>query len=372
MNDGSKGAAAPKPYELPLDRRLNRVQRIYVRNDAIKEAWGVLNHSHDYSLRLRETEACYIIGNSRCGKSETVKRFIHERTGKHVIEDQFIQIIEGKDKHGKETKIFYADMTNGATPLVATQEIVGEIFGDLKAGRLKEAQAAPRLAKWFKDEGVKMFIIDEAQQLFNGQGPDGPLKLAKWLLALENSRSFAICLVGAPELQLLLKHMNAANERKGAIGRLAPFDFKTAEDKRGFRKFVELFAVDLPFLSSCILDENGHCNDSMLFALFYATRGRPGALAKLSEHATIKAFEDPKTKGSPVALELEHYAAAFDLLLKYDHRMNKKNPFRVKDTKSLPAIDLSLFDEEQRAFRLRAEAKKRSGKSPGIYIYGDV
>jgi len=370
MTEAGKGAAALKPYELPLDRRLNRVQRIYIRHDAILEAWDVLNHSHDHSLRLRETEACYIIGNSRCGKSETVKRFIHERTGKHVIENEFIQIIEGKDKHGKETKIFYADMTNGATPLVATQTIVDEIFGDLKAGRLKEAQAAPRLAKWFKSDGIKMFIIDEAQQLFNGQGPDAPLKLAKWLLALENSRSFAICLVGAPELQLLLKHMPAANERKGAIGRLAPFDFKTEEDKRGFRKFVEKFARDLPFRSSCILDENGHCGDHMLFVLFYATRGRPGALAKLSEHATIKAFEDPKSNGSPLTLELEHYAAAFDLLLKHDHRMNKKNPFRIKDVKNLPAIELSLFEEEQKAFQVKAEEKKRRGKSPGSQLYG--
>jgi hypothetical protein len=294
-----KNAKKVKPHELPVDLRLEHIQRIFVKHDGIAHARKVLERTFKYGLRLREAQTGYIIGHSRCGKSETVKRFIETKTGKRVQEKVFFQLIEGNG-----IKIAYADLTNGATPLVASQMLLDELFKDIKTKKLKEGQAAGRIVEQFLLHDVDMFIIDEAQQVFRGkvQGAEDKLaKLANWLLTLENSRSVRILLVGAPELERLFHLVDPTNERKGAIAYLKPFAFQTADDKVEFASFVEAFVADLPFASTCLTNK-GRCDDEMLHYLFYATRGRAGGFSKLIEAATIEAFEDARTKGCPEKL----------------------------------------------------------------------
>ena len=186
-------------------------------------------------------------------------------------------------------------------------------------------------------------------------------KFANWLLALENSRSVRLLFVGAPELQRLFHIIDASDERKGGTASLKPFAFKKDEDKVAFASFVETFVADLPFVSTC-LTKKGRCDDDMLHYLFYATRGRAGALSKLIEWATIEAFEDVSTKGCPDTLELRHLQDAFDYLLINDDCMLGVNPFRVASTQDLQTIPYNL-EEEEKEFARQELAKKKQPKN---------
>ena len=357
---------------LPLDKRKEHIARIYIRHDDITQAWTALEYCYDSSIRLRESSTGYIVGHSRCGKSETIKRFIDEKTGvdikrrgdSGVIPD--IQLCEGKG-----IRIVYADLTNGMTPRVASHAILKDVFADLKNAAAGEAEAGRSLVKHFGKHHIKMFVVDEAQQMFNGHGSGAPEKLGKWLLPLENAAAFSTVLVGAPELEMLHKTVEAANLRKGAFGKLLPFEFRTPMQKAEFRRFLRQFAAQLPFSSTCLFDENKKFVDEFLTPMYYATRGRRGEVAKLFEQATYFAFKDEKTGGCPERLTVEHIAAAFDMSLLNDHRMKNVNPFRAK-REDIPTIDMCLDDErksetaalleEARQQRLRRRRSNKNGR----------
>ena len=83
----------------------------------------------------------------------------------------------------------------------------------------------------------------------------------------------------------------------------------------------------------------------MLLAIYFATRGTPGALSKLCEIATVEA--DERLGGENVdSLEMADFVAAFDFLLKNDPRMKKVNPFTVDDRRKIPTFPLTPPETE--------------------------
>jgi hypothetical protein len=205
-----------------------------------------------------------------------------------------------------------------------------------------------------------MFIVDEAQQMFNGHGPGAAEKLGKWLLPLENAAAFSTVLVGAQELEMLHKTVQAANLRKGAFAKLKPYEFRTPMQKAQFRRFLRQFAEQLPFSSSCFFDENKKLIDDLLTPMYYATRGRRGEVAKLFEQATYFAFKNEESGDCPERLTVEHIATAFDMSLLNDHRMKNVNPFRAKK-EDIPTITQCLDEEkasEEEALRLEAAQQR--------------
>jgi hypothetical protein len=363
-------AAATARKDAPLDLCTQHIGRIYVRHDDIKHAWNVLEFAFQQG-RLRESSTGYIIGHNRCGKSETIKRFIFAKTGveiKREDEETSKEVPPVRMCEGKGNRILFADMTNGMTPRVASRLILKEAFKYLKADRSAEGEGAVDIVKQMTAKRVKLFIIDEGQQMFYGHGSDAPMKLGKWLLPLENAAAFRTVVVAGPEMELLHETVVAANLRKGGYAKLTPFSIKTTEQRRAFRSFLYLFAKQLPFKSTCLISPDGKLIEDMVIPIFFATRGRPGEVAKLCEMATLHAFGfDFSGKGAvPKHLTIDHFADAFDFYLRHDHRMKDFNPFRPNGM-DYPEYEQCFKDEEEKEDEEDDDEarQKPRGRTPG-------
>ncbi|MGH9604939.1 MAG: AAA family ATPase [Terracidiphilus sp.] len=374
---------------MSLDACRKAISLIYLKHDANKEAREVLDNQLRHGKRMREGTTGYIIGHSRCGKTETIARFIEKTTGKPFrrkrggdaepdpeAEEQMRLLAElGLDRYppmymrkieGRGTRILYADMTSGITPLIASKLILGGIFGWPKVNALREPEAGNMLGWLLAQHRFDLFAIDEAQQMFRNLGPHAMGKFMKWLLALENAGAFAIVVAGAPALDRMFVQDDgdATNERIGFRAPLMPLAYKTEEDRERFAKIVGEFGRLTPFASTPLGDK------ALMPAFFYATRGRIGALAKLAETAALFAFERHKAEGAPGTLTIEDFKTAFDLSRIRDWRMNGINPFRDRP---LPPIPLCIEDEEKDRQKLvealHDKQRKKSGCGKGSRIY---
>jgi hypothetical protein len=363
--------AKRKMIALPLEKKLSIIQKIYVRDEVVGEAWEVLSGTVAHGLRLREASTGYIIGESRCGKSEAVKRFLFKRHGRYPVKGLPFQLIEG---NGHRT--VWADMTNGATPLIATKMLLSTVFRDIGVrARMSESEAAIRLIEVLPHHEVDLFIVEEAQMMFNGHGPGSALKLSNWLLPLENAALFKTILVGAPELLEMFTQVLAAGRRHGGIARLDPFAFRTAKQKNQFARFVASFVKDLPVASTCIMsEETGKCDPRRLADLYYATRGVRGIVAKLMEFTLIGAHKRAAAGSNVERLELEDFALGFDYLLKHDPLMRNVNPFRVANENDIPSHPLTPQEaEDARHKTIVPRVRRPLGRSkPGGRINVDL
>jgi hypothetical protein len=255
-------------------------------------------------------------------------------------------------------------MTNGITPLIASQMILSGIFRYAKARQVKESEAGNILAWFMRTCHIDLFVIDEAQQMFRNMGRHALKKFASWLLALENAGSFGMVVAGALELEALFPQSDATEERIGLDARLMPFPYETKEDRQRFAAVVREFGTLMPFKSTPLADE------ALTPAFFYATRGRIGTLAKLADTAAVLAFENPKTKGTPQKLTVADFAEAFDRSRLHDWRMKGFNPFRASE---LPTIPLCIEkEEEERQELVKALNDQRQGNAvrrPGSKLH---
>jgi len=346
----------------PLEKKRAHIGQIFVQHHDVVAVREFLNQVNATHFRLREMETAYVRGWSRCGKSETIKRWIHELTGQHVVPGVALQLLEGNG-----IRIVYADMTIGATPMQASQMIGSELFGSGKILRLQELPVTKELIRLLSHHRVTILIVDEAQTLLRSLGPKGADKFAAWILAIENAQAFQLVLVGAPFLELLQLSVDAADAREAGSRVLKPFAFATNDDQDKHRGFVKSFAEQLPFKANWISDSlSTDKRYDTLYALFFATRGRPGVHAKLHEHSTVMACRDT---GDSEVLTKEHFRAAFDLRYLANSKYSGCNPFKDSDYARLPKIALSVdqdeLDQQMTAFM------KTTPNPTGGKLYGD-
>jgi hypothetical protein len=350
---------------LPLNDKLDAIQRIYIRHPDIDHAWKVLKYNLLHSVRRSEAACGYIVGHSRCGKSETAKRWIYQTCGRRPEAGkpgkpyQPYQLIEGNGK-----TIVYADLTNGSTPFIATCQMLKKLFNDITTTTLSETTAAARLIEQFRLAKVDQFIIDEGQKMFVKKGAAAITKFASWLVTIENARLFGTVVMGDMRLKDLFPQDDAINERKTGLALLRPFPFATPSDEEDYEGFVVEFERMLPFNKTPITNGTGRCTPLMLLMIYFATRGPPGALSKLCEAATVEAYE--RLGGKNVeSLEMADFIAAFDFLSKNDPRMKGVNPFTVDDRRKIPSFPLTPTEKEADSEADTPEAPRRRSKVGG-------
>jgi hypothetical protein len=349
----------------PLDHKRLSIGKIFVQHTDVVAVRELLNSVSETSFRLREMETLYFRGWTRCGKSETIKRWIYEQTGQHVIPGVALQLLEGNG-----IRIIYADMTSGATPMQASQMIGSKLFGSNKILSLKELQVTDEFIRLLSpDDGVTTFlIVDEAQWLLRSLGPKGADRFAAWVLTIENARAFQLVLVGAPFLELLQLMVEAADARQAGSRLLKPFGFRTEDQQAQYGAFSKSFAGEVPYESNWIKEglETSKRYET-LHALFFATRGRPGTHAKLHEHAAVASY---RRTGSLDSLSKEDFCAAFELRYLANAKYQGFNPFKDSDFKRLPQFPLTIEedppDEQMKTF-MKAKSKSRKGGK----LYGE-
>lgn len=337
------------PHELPHKKRLDYIDRIFIRHDAIKIAAQALQHLTFAPNRRREGSVGYIRGYSRCGKSEILKRHIEELTGTQVGKG-LQRLIEGNGH-----LIVYLELSAGETPLgVATRWL--RLFEDLRVsarGRryeppLRERDAIQRAIDISNDNNVTLVALDEYQNLFRSGSSAAVDAARSMLITMQNAATFPIAITGSPLLEELFSRHEAVKERAGPSVLLKPLPFRARKEQIAFASVIKKFEDKLPFLQ-----KPGLSTKDWLQSTFFATRGRLGRLTLLTRAATDLAFADCAEGTMPSTLSIKHLNQAFDLLHGDDPTMNGVNPW-VKDFQ-LPNIPLSVED----AMRINLDDRKR-------------
>jgi len=334
--DGKKAVEGPSRKEMStwdVDKRLSRIQQIYIKHPQVTRVGTQLDLHWKHGLRLREATTSFIVGHSRCGKSETLKRFVKSKTGMSMPKTSSgtCLLVEGND-----ARIVYLDTMNGATPLQASISILANLF-QFKL-KITENQASEKLIHFFGLAGVDLFVIDEGQKMIGADGVGRAAdKFVNWLLSLENAGKFRIVVSGGPELQNTIDTHPMVRDRKDAVQHLKPFAHATDVDRAAFRNFLTNFDGVMPFESTPLSQAK------LQDAFFFACRGRPGKLAKLMEKATQIAFL--RSEDKPMNdLTVGHLSEAFSLSLLSESQMLGVNPFDHEG--ALPSIPLSIEQEE--------------------------
>lgn len=316
-----------------LATTLGHIQRIYIRDNQIKAVHELLNDAWQHGRRATETSTSYIVGQSRSGKTQTLFRFISAKIGREVTradvndgEQQQLALFEGKG-----VRILYADLTGGATPLTLSKSILKHVFADLDEPMIKkETDATNRLIGKLNHHHVDMTVMDEAQTPFRNLSDNDTNKFASYVLSLENGARTRLVLAGSKNLSHLLIPTadNPLYQRQFGTKALTPFYYETDNERADFKTFVKSFADQLPFASTCLLDDNGEPEQRLLIPLYFTTRGVRGAFSKFMEASARVAL-----RGGGIATEVrlshEHLKAGFDELKSHDALTKGVNPFAV-------------------------------------------
>ncbi|WP_431203192.1 ATP-binding protein [Bradyrhizobium betae] len=156
--------------------KLDKIRGIFVRHTKAEEARQMLLLSVSFAKRLRESSSTYLIGWSRCGKSEIIKRLLQDQTGQ-IVSKKKIQLLTGNGK-----RFLYIDLIGGATPRILARQVNFQIFNDRKSLGFGEELGTGALIENLNELEVDGIILDEAQNL----AEDGVKKLARFILAIEN------------------------------------------------------------------------------------------------------------------------------------------------------------------------------------------
>ncbi|MHC2462419.1 ATP-binding protein [Bradyrhizobium embrapense] len=330
-----------------LQTALDKIGSTFIRHGGIDHAWKVLERTYKYGFRLHESQPGYIYGESRCGKSETAHRWIQHMTGKRPVRGS--SLVNGKEEailcqviEGRGVKIVYLDLTNGASPLEACKAILKVFHYQRPMTRMKQTEATGLAIGMLIARCVDCVIVDEAQQIFKGEGEQSANAIAEWLLPMANARAFKIILIGARSLERLFR-VQSAEARHFGVALLEPFKFNTKVNQGLWAAFLEMFLEKVPARTGALRvdgDAKKPITERNVFNFYYATRGSPGELAKFLETTVICAFE--RNNGVlPDQLLLEDFVEAFEFLWRHDRRMKGANPFSIVDRKEIPTISLS-------------------------------
>lgn len=338
-------------------RRLDRIQRIFVKHAHNRAAKAALVDAYENAIRLRESSPAFLVGDSRCGKSELIKRFVSEKASEPVPDVPFgcIKIL------GSSARIVYLNCQNGVTPRQACNTMLEELFKHwLPARRPSQQEASLLLMKHFEREKIDMLVIDEAQKMYDGQSPKD---IVNWIVSMRDAGFFRIFVTGDRTLLNLIDTHKVLRDSKHSLVELRPLSYQTTQQQEEFALFLERFDWDMPFVTTPLSDKK------IEEPLYFATRGRPGVLAMLLEAATVQAFrrsmdKDGKLVDMPRTMEVVDLARAFQRKMGAETRMLNINPFtHVGAFPSYPKTLEGEVNELQLALAGQAaRGRKRAGR----------
>ncbi|MBJ6986264.1 MULTISPECIES: ATP-binding protein [unclassified Devosia] len=363
VDDGKARIAALKGEMSTWDkeRRRTKIQRIFVAHANNLTATLALEDAYDNAIRMRESSPAFLVGDSRCGKSELIKRFMSAKTSQPVPDVPF-----GCSKIlGSPARAVYLNCQNGATPRQACNTMLEELFKHwLSARGPSQQEASLLLMKHFQREKIDMLVIDEAQKMYDGQSPKD---LVNWIVSMRDAGFFRIFVTGDRSLLELIDTHKVLRDSKHSLVELRPLGYQTEKQKGQFAAFLKKFDEEMPFVSTPLADEG------LEEAFFFATRGRPGVLANLLEGATVEAFrrltdDDGNLKEMPRTMTVGDLARAFKIKMATETRMLKINPFTHSGPfPSYPKTLEGELDELQRALA----AKAARGRQRASRLYDD-
>jgi hypothetical protein len=227
-------------------------------------------------------------------------------------------------------------------------------LGDPLAEKGSIGSKTRRLRHYLKKLKVELLILDEFQHFIDKDSLKVLKTLSDWLKLLIDMTGIPIMLMGMPYCHFILDTRgNEQLKRRFSIRKkLEPFTWGAKkEQRRDFRKFLNLVDLDLPF--------NKRSNLAALttaFCIYYATNGIPYYVMDLIRRASF------------LAIKRGMDCVSTDLLAEaYDESMALAYPDRVNPFCSDIPLEIKPFKDDMPNLRSLAELKDRRETASDIF-----
>lgn len=280
-----------------------------------------LNADHNYGFVLS--------GPPGSGKTATLGRF----TSKHPMAQGTL---------GDVRPVLYVDVPSPCTVKTLAEEILIQL-GDIPNRLGTLGQFTFRIHKQLRDQGVKVVILDECQNLVIGAS--SVRALANWVKRFLNMKTVGIVMSGTDEYMPVVRNSMELDRRSFGKKNLRALDWNNPTDRKLFLVFLKNFEDRLPFTQPSELTK---IDNALRFHA--CSKGLVGYVSRLITKASLTALHEGKNR-----LDHEVLLRTSDSLLE-EHEW-PTNPFRLSDPR--PGNVLVAVDEG-RSTRLRPKRGKPS------------
>lgn len=302
---------------MTIEKRKHMVEQLLVIYPRFKIILDKIAYCHQHARIAAEPDGILLEGIAGTGKTTLGKHYMRAFPRK-VTED------------GTIVPILATRIEVPASPKSLVTALL-EALGDPVADKGSTVSQTIRLRKLMKDCSTELIILDEFQHFIDKDSKKVLKTISDWLKNLMDETKIPIALMGMPYSHTILDAIgNEQLQRRFSVRvSLEPFNWKSPEDQKNFRRFLQAVDEKLP------LNEWSNLSDlDMAFRFYTASDGVISKVMKVVRLATTIALDLSRER-----LELDILSLAYEECLAAN-TPEKENPFgegvklvKIKSTK---------------------------------------
>ncbi|MBU2847293.1 AAA family ATPase [Acidithiobacillus ferriphilus] len=315
--------------------RIRMIERIYVMYPRLNELFELIAECHEDSKTSAEPQCMFLTGWTGVGKTS-------------LIEQYLIRCPRKDESDHMRVPVFHAEIPAKATVKSLATALLDSL-GDPAPERGNTVAQGQRLAHLIKRCGVELILLDEFQHLIDNKTKRVVLDVSDWIKYLINSTKVPMILIGMPESEAILEANPQLKRRFMVRKSLAPFSWRTEDDRLEFRRFLALVEKMLPFDTPSQL-----ADVDLAFPIYIASQGTAANVMTLIKQAARFAIREGEEK-----LDSGHFARAYERR-NIDGDDLPQNPFTVQPSviMSWPMVKKDLENPLGVSNRIRAKSKQ--------------
>jgi len=293
-----------KYKDMPIEDRLLMVENLYIHFPRNEKAFKAIRDHHAHAKFTNEPEGLLIQGGCGAGKTTILKLYMKDYPRIHTQETTHVPVL-------------YAKVPVPATcKNLATKILIA--IGDPAADKGTQVSQTLRLKRYMEACKVELLILDEFQHFQDRDSLKVLRTVSDWLKLLMDENGVPIVLAGLPYSHTILDaHGNEQLQRRFATRiELAPFGYKTSQERQDFRRFLNVIDDKLP-----LVEKSNLADPNTALCIYEATQGVVAYVMKLIRRAAAIALNSNREKitSEMLSLAYEERLAAND--------PSKPNPF---------------------------------------------
>jgi hypothetical protein len=294
---------------------ISKLDRLVVQHEDLSNAYYGINECILKTEFYKESVGSLLIAEGGMGKTTTCRAIMSQMKG----------TIKNTETYQVTTvPAFYAEIPSPASVKTVAASMLTQL-NDPNPLIGNTAQLTTRLCNLLKKCETKLVFLDELHNLLDTNKTTTKINrnVCNWIKSIVNNTSVSFCLVGLPEFAPILSI-------DSQLSRRFPFNYKlnkltpgTQENPGTLAKFLE--EVFIQALQVIKLESMPNINNQHTINQVYAaTSGNPSFIMSLIKESIYCSL----TAGSS-AVDIDHFASAWDTGVTAKSTITKNNPFRM-------------------------------------------